>query len=111
MPVDPVDPVDIDRLEDNPVDIPKGGIKYFDIVGNNLLTADLEFYASFDQAGAKRDNEIKIYVDEFGSRKKERLPMIAEATEKADNNANKVRWVVIKLNGNIADTEQGLRVI
>ncbi|TIL46971.1 hypothetical protein [Mesorhizobium sp.] len=33
-------PVNMDRLEDNPVEIPKGGIKYFDIVGNNLLTAD-----------------------------------------------------------------------
>ncbi|WP_287260259.1 hypothetical protein [Mesorhizobium sp.] len=49
--------VDIDHLEENPVEVPKGGIKYFDIVGKNLLTANLEFYASFDQAGAQRDHE------------------------------------------------------
>ncbi|RWP61515.1 hypothetical protein [Mesorhizobium sp.] len=102
-------PVNIDRLEENPVEVPNGGIKYFDIVGNNLLTADLEFYASFGKAGAKRDDEIKIYVDEFGTRRKERLPMIAEATEKADD--DKVRWIVIELNGNIQDKEPGLTVI
>jgi hypothetical protein len=105
----PVSPANIDHLEESPVEVPKGGIKYFDIVGNNLLTAGLEFYASFDQAGAQRDDEIKVYVDEFGTRRKERLPMIAEATEKAGD--DKVRWVVIELNGNIQDKEKGLTVI
>ncbi len=104
-------PLEIKYLEESPVEVPKGGIKYFDIVGDELLTTDLEFYASFDQAGARWDKEIKLYVDKFGTKKEERLPMIAEATEKADNDANKVRWVVIKLNGNIEDTEQGLTVI
>lgn len=35
--------------------------------------------------------------------------MIAEATEKADD--DKVRWVVIELIGNIQDKEPGLTVI
>ncbi|RWP42605.1 MAG: hypothetical protein EOR04_10465 [Mesorhizobium sp.] len=106
-------PIDIKYLEENPIEVPKGGIKYFDIVGDELLTTDLEFYASFDQAGARRDNEIKVYVDKFGTKKEERLPMIAEATEKADSDPAKVRWVVIKLttNKNIEDAAQGLIVI
>ncbi|SIT53251.1 hypothetical protein BQ8794_110057 [Mesorhizobium prunaredense] len=71
----------------------------------------MEFYASFDQAGAQPDDQIEVYVDDSKTASETRLPMIAEATEKADNDANKVRWVVIKLSGNIEGAAQGLIVI
>ncbi|SJM32591.1 hypothetical protein BQ8482_30047 [Mesorhizobium delmotii] len=105
--------VDIHYLEESPVKIVKGGIGYFDIVGDELLTANLEFYASFDQAGAQPDDQIKVHVDDSKTGKKTRLPMIAEATEKADSDPAKVRWVVIKLTNkkNIEDAAQGLIVI
>lgn len=101
--------IEIDYLEGSPVKIVKGGVGYFDIIGDELLTANLEFYASFDEAGAQPDDQIEVHVDDSKTGKETRLPMIAEVTEKAD--ANKVRWVVIKLNGNIEDAAQGLIVI
>jgi hypothetical protein len=104
-------PVDIHYLEKNPVKIVKGGIEYFEIFGDELLTPNLLFYASFDEAGAQADDQIRVYVDTSGTSSKTRLPMIATATDSADTDPTKIRWVVIKLNNNIEDAAQGLIVI
>ncbi|WP_288142134.1 hypothetical protein [Mesorhizobium sp.] len=42
----------------------RGGIGYFDIVGDELLTANLKFYASFDRAGAQPDDQVEVHVDD-----------------------------------------------
>jgi hypothetical protein len=103
----------IKYLEKDPVEIPKGGIQYFDIVGSSLppVGPTVTFLASSDAAGNHKDNQITVDVDNLAKSTDKILPMIAKATESADSNPNNTRWVVIKVGGSKVASIQGLKVI